>query len=247
MDAGMTDIGIQWIGQGGFIFTFGDKKICIDPYLSNSVAKEGKFNRIVPLPIKPDELKVDMIVCSHDHKDHLDEETIKYTDFDNTIYTGPTPCLEHFKEIGIKEDQLRSLNIGERVRFENIVLEGVYADHSPGSIGLVIEFEGRTIYMVADSRYNEKLMEVGSFNPDVLITCINGKMGNMDYREAARLAQGLGVKAALPCHYGMFEENTEDPNKFRRELEGTGITYIELEYNKAYLFKEDLQEVSVRG
>ena len=30
---------ITWIGQAGLLFDMGDKKILIDPYLSNSVAK----------------------------------------------------------------------------------------------------------------------------------------------------------------------------------------------------------------
>ena len=63
-----------------------------------------------------------------------------------------------------------------------------------------------------------------------MIVCINGKLGNMDYRSAARLAQEIGVKTAIPCHYGMFGENTEDPENFRSALSTTGVEYRELKF-----------------
>lgn len=63
-----------------------------------------------------------------------------------------------------------------------------------------------------------------------MITCINGKLGNMDCESDARLAGEIGVKMAVPCHYGMFEDNTENPERFRTALEGTGILYKELRF-----------------
>lgn len=222
---------ILWLGQGGFIFKVRNQKICIDPYLSNSVAKKGKFERLLAIPCKPEELDVDLIIATHDHKDHLDEETIRDTSFEEILYVGPEPCLEHFAEIGIEPDRLLSLDIGDTIQSDDITLHGVYADHSPGSIGVVLEYEETTIYIVGDSRYNEKLLEVRDYEPDILVTCINGKMGNMNFKEAARLAAELGVKQVIPCHYGMFAENTEDPDRFKDELK-SDIGYIQPEYNQ---------------
>ena len=224
---------ITWLGQGGFILELGEKRICIDPYLSNSVAEDGKFERLVPIPVPPEELDVDLIIATHDHKDHLDEETIKDTDFEQILYAGPEPCYHHFKKLGIQEDSLVLLGIGDRYQLDNITFYGVYADHSPGSIGLVIEFNGLTLYLVGDSRYNQRLLEVKSFNPDIMVICINGKMGNMDYLEAATLAKKLEPAYAIPCHYGMFAENTEDPSKFRKELTGSGINYLDPVFNNS--------------
>ena len=46
----------KWLGQGGFELTLGDKRVIIDPYLSDSVIKLDGFARLLPLPVKPEEL-----------------------------------------------------------------------------------------------------------------------------------------------------------------------------------------------
>lgn len=226
---------LRWLGQGGFLITLGDKVLCIDPYLSNSVLKLDGFERLLPLPIEPSELNADMIITTHDHMDHLDEETLNFTDYEKTLYAGPESCIKHFKEMGIEEKNLVGFNLGNSVKLGEAVIEAVFADHtSVDSIGVVLKYKGVTIYFVGDSLYNESLLKVKKYNPDILITCINGKLGNMNYLEAAKLAKELEVKVAIPCHYGMFAENTEDPKNFKDALNCSTVRYFEMEFNKEY-------------
>lgn len=236
------DLKLTWIGQGGFIFYLGDKTLCVDPYLSNSVAHVDGFQRMVPAPFRPEDLRVDMIICTHDHMDHLDEETIKYTDFSRILYAGPDSCLKHYRAIGIPEQRLINLNRGESVALGDAVVYGVYAAHTRDSIGVVVKYGGTTFYLVGDSLYDNQLLEAGKHKPDVLLCCINGKLGNMNYLEAAQLASELEVKVAVPCHYGMFKENTEDPDKFLDELAKSGIHGFKMEYNVTYSAKDILGE-----
>ena len=101
---------ITWLGQGGYLFNLGDKVLCIDPYLSNSMYNNGKYNRLLPIPIEPRELKADMIICTHDHIDHLDEATISKTNMNDILYAGPDSCQQHFRVIGIPVENIISLN-----------------------------------------------------------------------------------------------------------------------------------------
>lgn len=231
---------ITWIGQGGFVFHLGDKTLCVDPYLSNSVANVDGFERMVPIPFKPEDLKADMIICTHDHMDHLDEETVKYTDFSRILYAGPDSCLKHYRAIGIPDQRLISLNRDESIGLGDAVIYGVYAAHTQDSIGVVLKYRGITCYVVGDSIYDERLLGAGKYKPDILLCCINGKLGNMNYLEAVRLARELGVKVAVPCHYGMFKENTEDPDKFLDELRRNGVGGFKMEYNRTYCVKDIL-------
>lgn len=225
---------LRWIGQNGFMITLGDKTVCIDPYLSNSVLNVDGFNRLIPPPISPSELNVDIIATTHDHVDHLDEETLKYTNFNKTFYLGPTSCVEHFKLLGIKEEKIIQLNAGNSIRLNDAVITAVYADHYKDSIGIIVNYNDITIYFVGDSLFNKRLFEVKSFNIDIIVTCINGKLGNMNYIEAAKLSKEINPKVGIPCHYGMFAENTEDPSNYKEELKNSGIKYFELELNKIY-------------
>ena len=60
----------------------------------------------------------------------------------------------------------------------------------------------------------------------------------MDAKEAGKLAKKLGVKVAIPSHYGMFAENTENPEKLRKELVQSKVKYFELPFNKKVSLKK---------
>ena len=47
--------------------------------------------------------------------------------------------------------------------------------------------------------------------------------GNLDGREAARLAHAIGARCVVPCHYEMFAFNTAEPRElFIPECERLG-------------------------
>ena len=69
---------------------------------------------------------------------------------------------------------------------------------------------------------------------DLMIICINGRLGNMNVDEAVRLTEILAPRLGIPTHYGMFESNTEDPEKYTSRLPRA----VALDYNKAYNVEE---------
>jgi L-ascorbate metabolism protein UlaG (beta-lactamase superfamily) len=66
---------------------------------------------------------------------------------------------------------------------------------------------------------------------DVALLPINGHAperrvaGNLDGRDAAFLANDIGAKVVIPCHYEMFEFNTASPQEFMTECERLGQPY----------------------
>lgn len=228
-----------WLGQGGYLFRFGEKVLCVDPYLSNSVCAAEGLRRIPPLPVQPQELHADLIITTHDHIDHLDEQTLR--EVPPTKIGGPASCLQHLRKMDIPEERLVHLDRGATLRLGDAVLYGVYAEHTPDSIGVVIEYAGTGIYLVGDSLYSNELLDAVQFHPDLLICCINGRWGNMNAAEAAKLAEEFHVKTAIPSHYGMFAENTADPEEFRRAL-GSKVNCQVLEMGKPYRVEELLAE-----
>jgi L-ascorbate metabolism protein UlaG (beta-lactamase superfamily) len=58
---------------------------------------------------------------------------------------------------------------------------------------------------------------------DLALLPINGRAperrvsGNLDGPEAAQLAHGIGARWVVPCHYEMFEFNTDSPDRFVAE------------------------------
>ncbi|HEV2125918.1 MAG TPA: MBL fold metallo-hydrolase, partial [Chloroflexota bacterium] len=58
---------------------------------------------------------------------------------------------------------------------------------------------------------------------DVLCVCINGRMGNMNFEEAARLAGELNARTVIPMHFGVMPNNTIDPQLFLDALKAQGV------------------------
>jgi L-ascorbate metabolism protein UlaG (beta-lactamase superfamily) len=69
------------------------------------------------------------------------------------------------------------------------------------------------------------------FAIDVALLPINGRAperrvaGNLNAREAVALAQEIGARLVIPCHYGMFTFNTADPCEFTETAEAIGQPY----------------------
>ena len=73
---------IWWLGQSGFLVMSTGKTVLFDPYLSDSltnkyVTTDKPHTRVTELVIDPIRLKgIDLVTSSHNHTDHLDQETL---------------------------------------------------------------------------------------------------------------------------------------------------------------------------
>ena len=68
---------IRFLGQSGYIIKTEKTEIMIDPYLSDSVNRVAGRPRILPIPINPEYVTCDAVICTHNHLDHLDPDTVK--------------------------------------------------------------------------------------------------------------------------------------------------------------------------
>jgi L-ascorbate 6-phosphate lactonase len=226
------DYRIRWIGQAGYILEAGGRKLAIDPYCSDSMEPLG-FIRQYPSLIPRNGLSVDTVISTHPHGDHLDTETLTdYISFDR--FYGPGSCVDVLSKAGFRDDKLFAFDRGQTVADEDFKFTAVFADHTPDSIGVIIEHEGIRIYFTGDSLFNERLFEARKLSPDIIFVCINGKFGNMNWREAAELCRRLEVKTAVPAHYDMFAVNSENPEFFMQALKTANIKSMALERGREY-------------
>lgn len=233
----MGDLKIKWIGQSGYILNDGKTKICIDPYLSDVVNRIADRPRMVKAPFSPEELESDIVVCTHNHLDHIDIDAIPLMKKDNMLFLAPSDAKNQLFECGVIN--YKSFDIGTKIEKGEFELEAVFADHSVSSVGVIVCHSGRTLYFSGDTEYNKELEKLKEYNIDVMFICINGKLGNMNADEAVKLTQIINPRVSVPSHYGMFESNTENPKKYTSRLECA----FEMEYNKEYDFSEVLENV----
>lgn len=233
-------VGIWWIGQGGFVFkTSKSKIIFVDPYFSDSVEKRNGLKRMVDVPINPEEIAADFFLCTHADLDHADPETINKIR-NAKIFIGPESVCKIYRSCGIPEEKIVKISQGEERIFGDTKISATFARHSQDSVGYIFDFNGITVYITGDTEYDKKLKEVGNFKPDIMFICINGKWGNMNYKEAAILTKEINPEMVIPMHYGMFKENTADPEDFINYLEevnfkGGGKA---LKFNEFFLYRK---------
>ncbi len=228
---------IRWIGQSGYILSDGKNEVCIDPYLSNVVDRIAHRGRMVKAPFSPEELKSDVVVCTHNHLDHVDIDAIPLMKKENMLFLAPDNAKNTLLACGVIN--FKAFDEGTAVKIGDFELMAVYADHTVPAIGVILNYNGITMYFSGDTQYNEKLEELKNYNIDIMFICINGKLGNMNVDEAVKLTRIIKAKIGIPTHYGMFESNNENPQKYTSQLKNS----FEMKYNTAYDIEEVLQNV----
>ncbi|MCF6176780.1 MAG: MBL fold metallo-hydrolase [Victivallaceae bacterium] len=221
---------ITWLTQGSFLFESTGTRILVDPYMSDCLESKG-LKRLVEFPLSFDELKPDILICTHDHLDHLDPETVQYIAalYPEAAITGPISCYEHFRQLGIAEQRLILLERGKSVVQGKIAITPVLAIHSdPQAVGLVIQTADKKIYLSADSEYDDDLICPLTQNCELILICINGRLGNMSLDEALNVVKAVKPLNALPMHYGLFAENTVDPQPFIDDCIKNSINSFEM-------------------
>jgi L-ascorbate 6-phosphate lactonase len=89
-------------------------------------------------------------------------------------------------------------------------------------LGYVVELGGARTYHAGDCiPYEDQAARLRSLRPDVALLPINGRdyyrehehnlVGNMDAREAARLASDIGAQVLVPMHWELFPHNRGFP------------------------------------
>lgn len=215
---------IRWLGQSGYILTGGETVICIDPYLSDVVNRMANRPRTRAAAIKPEELRANACICTHDHLDHIDIDAIPKMDKSITFY-APSSCKEKLSELGVIKYE--PFDEGTSYKIGDFKITAVFAEHTVPAVGVVVEYSGEKLYFSGDTYYNKKLE---SIKCDYMFICINGKLGNMNADEAARLTNIIKPRLAVPNHYDMFESNSENPENYTKNIENGFI----MEFNKDY-------------
>ena len=96
--------------------------------------------------------------------------------------------------------------------------------------GYKLEFSnGRKVYHSSDTGFSDLLAGCVR-DVEVALVCINGKFGNLNCTEAAKLVAKIEPKTAIPNHYDVMACNLENPKTFeslvRKQAAGIDVKIL---------------------
>jgi L-ascorbate metabolism protein UlaG (beta-lactamase superfamily) len=203
------DLEITFIGHGSLMFTFNSKVIHVDPF-----SKLAEYSK---LP------KADMLLITHEHRDHLDLKAVEAVRTDKTVLVLTETCAARLKG-GIIMENGDTKTVGglkiEAVPAYNLVhmrSEGV-PFHSKGiGNGYVITFGDKRVYVAGDTENIPEMKKLEriecAFLPMNLPYTMNPEM-------VADAAKAFKPKILYPYHYGDTDtSNIENLMKDTKDVE----------------------------
>lgn len=212
---------VTWLTQAGLLIETGGLLIMIDPYLSDCVGRlEGKHRRI-PVDETLFDLCPDVMVFTHDHIDHYDPDTApRFLEQKEKpmVVLSPHSCWQKARAFGAPHNYIR-FEAGVEWTEKEVRFISVPAEHSdPCAVGVVIEAEGKRLYITGDTLYSSYVLNALPFDVNYVFLPINGAGNNMNAKDAARFAAEAGARYAIPLHYGLLDELTPDDFAFENKI-----------------------------
>lgn len=238
-----------WFGHSTFLLQIEDHSVLIDPMFGKVPAPHpwlGTKRFSNELPIEIDELpKIDAVLISHDHYDHLDYGSIqKLKEKVNMFYT-PLGVGAHLEEWGIEKTRIVELDWWQNASFEDLTFTCTPAQHFSGRgindrsdtlwSSWVINSNSENIFFSGDSGYGPHFKEIGErYGPFdfAMLECgqYNKLWSEIHMFPEETVQAGLDVKARIimPIHWGAFKlamHPWKDPiERVSKKAEGLEIT-----------------------
>lgn len=225
---------IYWFGHATTIMNLDNNIIITDPVLSNRL---GYFKRIVNMPTNIKNKKLDYILLSHGHMDHLHFSSLRKLNKD-AIVIVPKGYKRILQFLGFKNVIL--LRHGESYVDKNIKITAIEANH-----------DGRRFYIGIDKESNSYMIESLShkvfFAGDTALTdsfdgltCDAAIMPVGCYMpkrfehmhcspiQSYNMFNNMNAKAMIPIHYKTFKISLENFDETEETLKNIGDPRIKL-------------------
>ena len=212
---------VTWLTQAGLLFENDKIKILVDPYLSDVIGETNpEKKRRIPVDERYFDIKPDVILITHDHRDHLDTATLDHylkEDGNVTVLSGEASFKKLLSYGGHHNYVLLAPHSVWSEK--GVTFYSVHAEHSDRTaVGFIIDDGEETFYVSGDTLYNydviDDVLDLAPDGVDFAFLPINGVGNNMNASDAADFAYEIGAKAAIPLHWGLFDSLTPDAFDF---------------------------------
>ncbi|MFF7881357.1 MBL fold metallo-hydrolase [Streptomyces sp. NPDC020794] len=252
---GARTVAVSWAGHASWVIRIGGLTVLTDPVWSRKIF--GTPARITPVGVAWSALpRVDAVVISHNHYDHLDAPTLRRLPRGTPVFV-PAGLGRWFRRR--RFTRVTELDWWEAVELDGVRFDFVPAHHwSKRSLtdtcrtlwgGWVLTApEGQRVYFAGDTGYGHwfaaigrrypgidlALLPIGAYDPRWWLSDVH-----CDPEEAVRAAVDLGARRMAPMHWGTFVLSAEPV------LEP--LTRVKVAWERVGLERRDLWDLAVGG
>ena len=220
---------LTWIGHSSFLLQLGGLNMLIDPVMSSSLGGVVPRNVAPGLSWSALPKKIDVVMITHNHRDHMDVPTLKKLG-PHPLYLVPHGMRHWFLKNGFP--QVQELEWWQQTQVGNATMTFVPAQHwsRRGLMdmntswwgGFVMEHDGFRLYHAGDTAWFEGFREIGRrCGPiDVAMLPIGAyaprwfmRHQHMDPDDALKAFVALEAKLFVAMHWGTFKLTDEPLNE----------------------------------
>lgn len=226
---------LVWLGHSSLYVVHDGLHILIDPIFSSYASPLWFVNRAFKAHktyTKEDFPKIDIVLLTHSHYDHLDKKTLKSLK-DSVSYfivpQGTAPILIKYK---IPSEKIIELNCWEGVQSSTHSLRIIAtpSQHNTKRLGYkantslwvsyALEFGDKKVFLSGDGGYYTHFREIGEYFGSFDLALLENGQYNKAWQyshsfpeQTIQAARDLRAKVVQPIHWGRFSAGTHAWNE----------------------------------
>lgn len=218
---------LTWVGHATWLIRMAGHRVVTDPVWSQSLGPG--LGRNVPPGLPLADARPDVVLISHNHRDHLDAPTIKQIG-PKAVYVAPEGLGGFFRKRGMPE--VVELAWWQRQTIGDLTVTLVPSQHWSQRTpfdqnrtlwgGYVVEGSDRAVYFAGDTAYfggfreigerfpgiDAALLPIGAYDPEWFM-----RSQHMNPDDAMAAFLDLGARILCAMHWGTFKLTDEPLNE----------------------------------
>lgn len=243
---------VTWVGHATVLLRLGGRNVITDPQFSeraSPVGFAGPKRVVPPVPAIHELPHIDVVVISHNHYDHLDQDSVR------RIAEQPGGSPRFFVPLGLKSwfarrgiEDVEELDWWDSREFKGLRIDFVPVQHwSKRTLsdenqtlwgGWVVRHPELSFFFAGDTGYSRDFADIrarfGGF--DLAAIPIGAyaprwfmQIMHLDPAEAVRVHRDVNARRSLGIHWGTFANLTDEslyepPQRLAEELKKAGLS-----------------------